>query len=72
MKSNNRTPIRIGKNFKHELEVLQAKLMIKKGIRYSLSELSDLITTTPSFKNIERDLSEVNNFFLKIEDRKKR
>lgn len=72
MKSNDRAPIRIGKIFKQELEKLQARLFLSRGVKYSLSELSDLISKTDSFKHIESELESVQNAVLRFDGRRRK
>ena len=56
MGKSSRSPLQVSPEFKKRLDEIQKKIMMSKGERKSLREITDDIVTSPMFDEIERNM----------------
>ena len=54
-------------DFINLLERIKAKRMLKGKKKESLADITRIIAQTPSFRNIEQDMEEVEQVFMRFE-----
>jgi len=75
MKKSNRLPLQVSPEFKKKLDELQKKIMMKRGEKPSLRELTEEIISNPLFNEIEQkivngEIGDINmNINLKFDRR---
>lgn len=65
----NRKPLQVSPEFKKRLDELQRKIMMSKGEKKSLREITDAIVGSPIFKDIEQSLIKSGNIKMDIKIR---
>lgn len=73
MVSKPRTPMQVAPEFEARIKDLQIKIMKKQGKRVSLRDITEKISKTPSFAELEKAIMNVGVTDIKINlDRRKR
>jgi len=67
-----RVPEQISKEFKEELRRIQAEVMLKTGQRLSIPKLTSKLTQTQSFKQMKKELLELDKKMEGILKKEKR
>lgn len=52
----NRTPLQVAPEFKKKLDEIQKKIMMAKGEKISLREITEEIISSPLFSDIEKSI----------------
>lgn len=66
MAKQNRTPLQVSPDFKKKLDDLQKKIMMSKGQKISLRELTDEIIKSPIFDDIENKILKTGDVKMDI------
>ena len=61
-----RIPMQVAPEFETRIKNLQKAIMIKMGEKVSMRDLTEKISKTPSFDDLERSLLNVGNGDLKL------
>jgi hypothetical protein len=71
--SKSRVPMQVSPEFEERIKKLQAEIMKKQGKNISLRDLTEKITKTPTFDELEKQILNIGNIDIKINlDRRKR
>lgn len=66
MAKANRTPLQVSPEFKKKLDEIQKKIMMSKGEKRSLREITDDIVSSPLFNDIEKNLVKTKDIKMDI------
>jgi hypothetical protein len=61
MAKANRSPLQVSPDFKRKLDEIQKKIMMAKGEKRSLREITDDIVQSPLFNDIENNMVKTTN-----------
>jgi hypothetical protein len=61
MAKANRSPLQVSPEFKKKLDEIQKKIMMSKGEKRSLREITDDIVSSPIFNDIENSMIKTSN-----------
>ncbi len=61
MAKANRSPLQVSPEFKRKLDEIQKKIMMSKGEKRSLREITDDIVSSPIFNDIENSMIKTSN-----------
>jgi hypothetical protein len=66
MAQKNRIPLQVSPEFKKRLDEIQKQMMMSKGVKPSLREITEDIVSSPFFKDIEKNLIKTGNINMDI------
>jgi len=66
MGNKSRIPMQVAPEFETRIKNLQKAIMIEMGEKVSMRDLTEKISKTPSFDDLERSLLNVGNVDLKL------
>jgi hypothetical protein len=66
MAKANRTPLQVSPEFKKKLDEIQKKIMMARGEKRSLREITDDIVASPIFHDIEKNLTKTGDIKMDI------
>jgi hypothetical protein len=69
MALKNRNPMQVSPEFKRKLDEIQKKVMMARGIKPSLREITEDIIKSPLFNDIEKDIIKSGNINADIKIR---
>lgn len=73
MVSKQRVPMQVAPEFDAKIKEIQRQIMKAQGENVSLRDITEKISRSPNFNNLEKDILKVANMDLKINlDRRKK